>query len=179
MAKNKPIYELIGLALDAIYQENLCPQASSGRDFPTETVQVSYDPSLPDLCFISIETFLTHDYDVVITKSGSVQVISDRPKGGNMAKNKPIYELIGLALNEIYRQGLCPQVASGREIPIETVRVAYDPDLPDLCVLTIETFLTHDFEVLIDKDGSDVAAIYDRPKARIRFGSKESNSGEK
>lgn len=27
MAKNKPIFELIGLALDAIYQENLCRAA--------------------------------------------------------------------------------------------------------------------------------------------------------
>lgn len=80
MVKNKPIFELIGLALDAIYQENLCPQASSGREIPIETVQVSYDESLPDLCFISIQTFLTHDYDVVITKSGSVQAVSDKPK---------------------------------------------------------------------------------------------------
>jgi len=80
MAKNKPIFELIDLALDAIYQENLCPQVSSGREIPIETVHVSYDQSLPDLCFISIETFLTHDYDVVITKSGSVQLVADKPK---------------------------------------------------------------------------------------------------
>jgi hypothetical protein len=82
-----------------------------------------------------------------------------------------------LALNEIYRQGLCPQVASGREIPIETVRIAYDPDLPHLCFLTIETFLTHDFDVIINKDGSDEATIYDQPKARIRFANGEGNLG--
>jgi hypothetical protein len=80
MAKNKPIFELIDLALDAIYQQNLCPQVSSGREIPIETVHVSYDQSLPGLCFISIETFLTHDYDVVITKSGSVQLVADKPK---------------------------------------------------------------------------------------------------
>jgi hypothetical protein len=80
MAKNKPIFELIDLALDAIYQENLCPQVNSGREIPIETVHVSYDQSLPDLCLISIETFFTHDYDVVITKSGSVQLVADKPK---------------------------------------------------------------------------------------------------
>lgn len=90
-------------------------------------------------------------------------MVADRPKGENMATDKPIYELIGLALNEIYRQGLCPQVASGREIPIETVSVAYEPDLSHLCFLTIETFLTHDYDVIINKDGSDEATIYDRP----------------
>ncbi|MEG4814886.1 hypothetical protein [Microcoleus sp. K5-D4] len=84
-----------------------------------------------------------------------------------MAKNKPIYELIGLALDEIYRQGLCPQVASGREIPIETANVSYDPALPGYCFLTIETFLTHDYDVVINQDGS-IGTIDDRPKTRIR-----------
>jgi hypothetical protein len=170
MAKNKPIFELIGLALNAIFEANLCPQVSSGREIPIETVHVSYDPELPNLCSISIKTFLTHDYDVLITKTGSVEMVADRPKGGNMATDKPVYELIGLALNEIYRQGLCPQASSGREIPIETVQVSYDQSLPDLCFLTIETFLTHDYDVIINKDGSDEATIYNRPKARIRFG---------
>ena len=84
-----------------------------------------------------------------------------------MATNKPIYELIGLALDEIYRQGLCPQAASGREIPIETANVSYDPALPGYCFLTIETFLTHDYDVVINQDGS-IGAIDDRPKTRIR-----------
>jgi hypothetical protein len=80
MAQDKPIFELIGLALDAIFEANLCPQVSSGREIPIETVHVSYDPELPALCFISIETFLTHDYEVVITKSGSVEAVADKPK---------------------------------------------------------------------------------------------------
>ncbi|MEG4407188.1 hypothetical protein [Microcoleus sp. MON2_D5] len=81
MAKDKPIFELIGLALDAIFEANLCPQVSSGREIPIETVHVSYDPELPNnLCSISIETFLTHDYDILITKSGSVEAVAGKPK---------------------------------------------------------------------------------------------------
>jgi serine/threonine protein kinase len=103
---------------------------------------------------------------------GSFSNLQPAPQNSmeNIAANKPIYELIGLALDEICRQGFCPQVASGREIPIETVSVSYEPTLPDFCFLTIETFLTHDYDVIINKDGSDEATIYDRPKARIRFG---------